>query len=117
MPSSAVRATVGSAGARENSSPGLRLIVNNTRLLLLAPAGAIPNLATCVMAANLRRLSADWQEAFGHPPLTIPTASRFSLPRLRPQSLASARSHGRPPHPPFAFACGGSSNPELKPGF
>ena len=47
--------------------PRLRLIANNTRLLVLGPPGAIPNLATCVMAANLRRLSADWQEAFGHP--------------------------------------------------
>ena len=47
--------------------PRLRLIANNTRLLVLAPPGALPNLATRVMAANLRRLSADWQAAFGHP--------------------------------------------------
>ena len=47
--------------------PRLRLIANNTRLLVLTPPGTIPNLATCVMAANLRRLSGDWEEAFGHP--------------------------------------------------
>ena len=47
--------------------PRLRLIANNTRLLVLTPPGAIPNLATSVMAANLRRLSADWQATFGHP--------------------------------------------------
>ena len=47
--------------------PRLRLIANNTRLLVLTPPGAIPNLATSVMAANLRRLSEDWQAAFGHP--------------------------------------------------
>ena len=45
----------------------LRLIANNTRLLVLVPPGTLPNLATCVMAANLRRLSRDWLEAYGHP--------------------------------------------------
>ena len=47
--------------------PRLRLIANNTRMLLLCPPRAVRNLASCVMAANLRRLSADWQEAYGHP--------------------------------------------------
>ena len=51
----------------EEQFPRLRLIANNTRLLVLTPPGTIPNLATCVMAANLRRLSRDWEETFGHP--------------------------------------------------
>ena len=50
----------------------------------------------------------EWRDDFRRPhlgsgtspssprPLTIPTASRFSPRRRRPQSLASARSHGRP---------------------
>ena len=40
--------------------PRLHLIANNTRMLMLCPPGTIPNLASCVMAANLRRLSCDW---------------------------------------------------------
>ena len=44
----------------------LHLIANNTRMLMLCPPGTIRNLASCVMAANLRRLSADWQTHFGH---------------------------------------------------
>ena len=47
--------------------PRLHLIANNTRMLMLWPPGTIRNLASCVMAANLRRLSADWQAQFGHP--------------------------------------------------
>ena len=47
--------------------PRLHLIANNTRMLMLCPPGTIANLASCVMAANLRRLSADWHTHFGHP--------------------------------------------------
>ena len=47
--------------------PRLHLIANNTRMLMLCPPGTIPNLASCVMAANLRRLSCDWLAHFGHP--------------------------------------------------
>ena len=47
--------------------PRLHLIANNTRMLMLCPAGTIRNLASCVMAANLRRLSADWHAHYGHP--------------------------------------------------
>ena len=47
--------------------PRLQLIANNTRMLMLCPPGTIPNLASCVMAANLRRLSCDWLAHFGHP--------------------------------------------------
>ena len=75
--------------------PRLRLIANNTRLLMLAPPGALPNLATCVMAANLRRLSADWQEAFGHP---LELAEAFVDPKRFAGTLYAAgnwRSVGR----------------------
>jgi hypothetical protein len=42
------------------------LIVNNVRFLV--PAWVrVPNLASKVLACNLRRLSADWQERWGHP--------------------------------------------------
>ena len=47
--------------------PRLHLIANNTPLADVWPPGTIRNLASCVMAANLRRLSADWQAQFGHP--------------------------------------------------
>jgi hypothetical protein len=40
-------------------------VVNNARFLIL-PWGRRPHLASRVLAANLRRLSRDWQEAYGH---------------------------------------------------
>ena len=73
----------------------LRLIANNTRLLVLTPPGALPNLATCVMAANLRRLSADWQATFGHP---LELAEAFVDPKRFAGTLYAAgnwRSVGR----------------------
>lgn len=44
---------------------GLNLVVNNSRFLIL-PWGRRPHLASRVLAANLRRLSRDWEEAHGH---------------------------------------------------
>lgn len=42
------------------------LVVNNIRFLV-PPWVRVPNLASRVLAQNLRRLSADWQERWGHP--------------------------------------------------
>lgn len=44
----------------------LSLVVNNSRFLILWPPGQAPNLASRVMKLCLRRLSADWQSAYGH---------------------------------------------------
>lgn len=44
----------------------LHLVVNNTRFLIL-PWVRVHNLASTVLAATLRRLSADWERAYGHP--------------------------------------------------
>jgi hypothetical protein len=57
----------------------LPLVVNNVRFCLL-PAGPRPNLASRVLALNCRRLSADWERAYGHPVLLAETfvdAARF----------------------------------------
>jgi hypothetical protein len=43
----------------------LALVVNNVRFLML-PWGQRPHLASRVLAANLRRLSRDWEEVYGH---------------------------------------------------
>lgn len=43
----------------------LRFVVNNVRFLML-PWARGPNLATRVLGANLRRLSRDWEAAYGH---------------------------------------------------
>lgn len=40
-------------------------VVNNARFLIL-PWGQRPHLASRVLAANLRRLSRDWEESYGH---------------------------------------------------
>lgn len=44
----------------------LCLIGNNVRFLIL-PWIRIPHLASKLLAVNLRRLSADWDQAYGHP--------------------------------------------------
>jgi predicted transposase YbfD/YdcC len=43
----------------------LHLVVNNARFLIL-PWSRRPHLASRVLAANLRRLSRDWEEVYGH---------------------------------------------------
>ncbi len=43
----------------------LHLVVNNARFLVL-PYGRQRNLASRVLGANLRRLSQDWERAYGH---------------------------------------------------
>ena len=49
----------------------LRFVVNNVRFCLLPPAR--PNLASRVLALICRRLSADWEHAYGHPVLLAET--------------------------------------------
>ena len=49
----------------------LGLIVNNSRFLVLPERQRYPNLASRVLAMCLRRLSADWQERWGHPVLVV----------------------------------------------
>jgi hypothetical protein len=44
----------------------LSLVVNNSRFLILGPPGQAPNLASRVLKLCLRRLSADWQQHYGH---------------------------------------------------
>ncbi len=44
----------------------LRFVANNVRFLVL-PWVRVKHLASKVLAANLRRLSGDWQKAWGHP--------------------------------------------------
>jgi hypothetical protein len=57
----------------------LPFVVNNVRFCLL-PGGARPNLASQILAGNLRRLNRDWEAAYGHPVLLAETfvdAARF----------------------------------------
>jgi hypothetical protein len=57
----------------------LHLVANNTRFLVL-PGAHIKNLASKVLSVNMRRLSRDWQERYGHPILLAETfvdLSRF----------------------------------------
>ena len=49
----------------------LHLIANNTRFLVLSNSGVFPNLASFFMSAMLRRLSDDWQHAYGHSLLAV----------------------------------------------
>lgn len=44
----------------------LGLVVNNVRFLVL-PQASQKNLASRILGANLRRLSADWEKRYGHP--------------------------------------------------
>lgn len=57
----------------------LKLIANNMRFLVL-PEWQVPNLASRVLALNMKRLSQDWQTFYGHPILLAETfvdADRF----------------------------------------
>lgn len=57
----------------------LHLVANNVRFWIL-PGAHLKNLASKVLALNLRRLSSDWQERYGHPILLAETfvdLSRF----------------------------------------
>jgi len=57
----------------------LRLIANNSRFLIL-PEGHHPNVGSPVLGLLERRVTADWQERFGHPLLLLETfvdPSRF----------------------------------------
>lgn len=49
----------------------LGLVVNNSRFLVLLERQRYPNLASRVLGLVLRRLSADWQERWGHPVLVV----------------------------------------------
>ena len=44
----------------------LDLIANNTRFLVMAEPGVLPNLASYFLAAMTRRLADDWLAAYGH---------------------------------------------------
>lgn len=50
----------------------LHLVVNNVRFLIL-PEGQEPNLASRILALNLKRLSQDWERFYGHPVLLAET--------------------------------------------
>jgi hypothetical protein len=57
----------------------LHLVADNSRFLIL-PGVRLKNLASKVLSINLRRLSLDWQERYGHPILLAETfvdLSRF----------------------------------------
>ena len=56
---------------RQEMFPRLHLIANNTRFLVLSNSGVVPNLASAFMSAMLRRLSDDWQHAYGHSLLAV----------------------------------------------
>jgi len=51
---------------REQKARRLHLVVNNVRFLMLPQAARAGVCASQVLAANVRRLSADWQLAHGH---------------------------------------------------
>jgi hypothetical protein len=56
----------------------LPLLANNCRFLIL-PHSRVPNLASRILALNLKRLAHDWQSAYGHPIWIVET---FVDPRL-----------------------------------
>lgn len=64
--------------AEEQRRTRLPLLVNNSRLLVL-PGGQCPNLISRFMKLMLSRLSADWQQTWGHP---VALAETFVDPHL-----------------------------------
>ena len=49
----------------------LSWVVNNSRFLVLTERQRYPNLASRALGLCLKRLSADWQEQWGHPVLLV----------------------------------------------
>jgi len=78
----------------------LRWIANNVRFLIL-PGIAIPNLASKILAQNIRRLSKDWQVVHGHSILLAETfvdSARFKGTCYRAAGwieLGQTRGYGR----------------------
>jgi hypothetical protein len=68
----------------------LHLVANNARFLVLGKRGAVPNLASKALSLNLTRLSADWEEQYGHPVLVAETF--VDLQRRRPDGSVEALS-------------------------
>jgi hypothetical protein len=59
---------------------GLPLLTNNSRFLIL-PWVRVPHLASWILGRVLRRVSADWQDKYGHPIALVETfvdRSRFA---------------------------------------
>jgi hypothetical protein len=56
----------------ERRARNLHLVTNNTRFLIL-PLVRIPHMASWILGRVLRRLSADWQNKYGHPILLVET--------------------------------------------
>lgn len=57
---------------RAQRAPRLALLTNNTRFLIL-PFARVPHLASWILGRVLRRLSADWQQKYGHPIVLVET--------------------------------------------
>lgn len=51
----------------------LHLIAQNSRFVILAERQRYPNLASRALSLCLKRLSADWQQAYGHPVVMVET--------------------------------------------
>ncbi len=79
-------------------------MVQNVRFLLLPATAVPPHLASRILAANLRRLSRDWQAAYRHPVLLAETfvdESRFQGTGYRAATwtrLGLTRGYGRHRH-------------------
>jgi hypothetical protein len=77
------------------------LVAQNTRFLVLAPAGRWPNLSSRALKLVCARLSADWQKEFGHPILAVETfvdPDRFRGTCYKAagwHALGPTRGHGR----------------------
>ena len=62
---------IGWSDAQRNA--GRHLVACNARFLILQAKAQSPNLASQCLSANLKRLSEDWQQRYGHPILLVET--------------------------------------------
>jgi hypothetical protein len=56
----------------EQRARNLQFLINNTRFLIL-PWVRVPHLSSRILGRILRRLSADWQQKYGHPIVLVET--------------------------------------------
>ena len=91
----------------------LNMVANNTRFLILSDPGLFPNLASHFLAGMTRRLSDDWQDAYGHGVLIAET---FCDPAKFPGTMYRAAGwECRGQTKGFARANGRYTNPHGKP--
>ncbi|HRI15074.1 MAG TPA: DUF4338 domain-containing protein [Verrucomicrobiota bacterium] len=73
----------------------LHLVAQDSRFVILAERGALPNLATRALSLCVRRLSDEWQTRYGHPLLLVKSFLDRQLFRATAYQAGEWQARGR----------------------